>query len=129
VVPPAPSSTTTGSTATASPSPSPSSTAATTPAPPVAPAATTRLALIPVQLTVTGSYDAVMNFIGGIQTGGRLFLVNSTTITLSPSDKTYTGVLGGTIYALPSAAAAAAAAAPSSTTATPSPVPSASTAP
>ncbi|MCU1525673.1 MAG: hypothetical protein JWO18_2567 [Microbacteriaceae bacterium] len=124
VSPPPRGSTGTGSTATPSPSPSATASSPTSGTTPARPASTSRLALIPVQLTVTGAYDAVMNFIGGIQMGQRLFLVTSTGITLSPSDGKFTGVMGGYIYALPTAAAAAAA-----TPATPTPNPSASTKP
>ena len=70
-----------------------------------APATTTPTGLIlvraPVQVTVSGTYDAVMAFGGSLQTGPRLFLAKSFTMTTSAD--LFSGVLAGFVYALPPA--------------------------
>ena len=89
-----------------SPSPSPSAGAAA----PIAPAApagpSSRLTLIPVQITVNGGYDAVMSFVGSVQSGERLYLVKSVAVTSSPEKPgAFVGTVTGFVYALPTVAA------------------------
>ena len=104
---------------TASPTPSPSATPSpTVTAAPVAPAPGTppvsnllinanNFAAIPVQITVRGTFAQALDFIKGMQTGGRLFLV--TTISTTPAVASTKGQsvagqvdtrLGGFIYSL-----------------------------
>lgn len=96
--------------ATTSPSPSPSPSAdATAPVAPAAPAGpSSRLTLIPVQISVNGGYDAVMSFVGSVQSGERLYLVKSVAVTSSPeTPDAFVATLIGYVYALPTAAAVA----------------------
>lgn len=63
---------------------------------------------IPVTITVTGGFDAVMRFVEDMQLGPRLFLVDSvSTVPLTGADPRVpatagqvTGTIGGYIYAL-----------------------------
>ena len=91
---------------TPSPSPSPSP-GASAPVPPAAPAGpSARLTLIPVQISVNGGYDAVMAFVGSVQTGERLYLVKSVAVSSSPEKPdAFVATVIGFVYALPTAAA------------------------
>jgi Tfp pilus assembly protein PilO len=96
------------STATPSPTPSPAPTAAaaavpTAGVPPVtSPLITpTNFAAIPVQVSVSGSYANVLDFVHGLQTASRLFLI--TTIASTASTTTpglVDGRIGGFVYVL-----------------------------
>jgi Tfp pilus assembly protein PilO len=102
VAPPASS---TGSTAT--PSPTPTAAATTAPVAPTAgvPPVTNALitpanfASIRVNLGIQGGYSSVLNFVEGLQTGSRLFMVTSLTTTPS-SPGTVDGKISGLIYVL-----------------------------
>ncbi len=97
----------TGTTPTPTPTPSPSAPAAGTTAPVVTPASpTSGLYVVPIKVSVSGTYEQVMAFAGALQAGPRLFLVN--TLALSSVSGVFTGDLGGMVYALPSPAAAVA---------------------
>ncbi|MFT4029921.1 MAG: hypothetical protein QM675_08590 [Protaetiibacter sp.] len=54
--------------------------------------------LVPVTLAVSGSWDQVLAFTHGVQTGNRLMLV--TKVDTSGDETTYTTTLSGTIYVL-----------------------------
>jgi Tfp pilus assembly protein PilO len=103
-------------TAGTSPSPSPTPTPSPTTAPVSAPAAPTAPVLvtnakitaanfvaIPIQLSISGPYSRVLDFVRGLQTGPRLFLVTTLTTT-SPKDKPDVGPVdaevGGLVYVL-----------------------------
>ncbi len=96
-------------TVTPAPSPSPSA-GATAPIAPAAPAGpSSRLTLIPVQISVNGGYDAVMAFVGSVQSGERLYLVKSVAVSSTPDKPdAFIGTLIGFVYALPTVAAPAA---------------------
>ncbi|MEJ3404466.1 hypothetical protein WDJ51_06955 [Rathayibacter sp. YIM 133350] len=107
----------------ATPSPTPTPTPAATPAPtpaaptPGMPPATNSLitasnfATMQVDISVKGDYANVMNFVSGLQTGSRLFLVTSLS-TKKSDGESVDGTISGFIYALvPPAAPAAPAAA------------------
>lgn len=81
--------------------------APTTAAVPAGP--TSRLMVIPVQISVRGPYAAVMKFVGSLQLGGRLYLANSLSVgnTLE-NPGIFTGNLIGFVYGLPAATAIAA---------------------
>jgi Tfp pilus assembly protein PilO len=108
--------TATGGAGSSIPSPSPSGSAAPVAAGATAVAAavanagpSARLLLIPVQVSVTGPYAGVMNFVGALQTGSRLYLASSLTVTeIKETPGNFTGSLIGFVYALPTATAAAA---------------------
>ncbi|CAN5192267.1 hypothetical protein BH11ACT4_BH11ACT4_00170 [soil metagenome] len=117
--------------ATPSASPSPSASPATAA---TAPAATgwtpttdalitgTNFVTIPVTVTVTGSFEGSLNFINGLQTGTRLFLVTGIVTKQSDNGSGVTATVSGYIYALTDPAAAAKeAAAEKASTATPTP--------
>jgi len=81
-----------GSTPTPTPTPAPSPGATTAPAPVltagVPPVTSTKItaenfAAMAVQITIKGSYSKVLNFVHGLQTGTRLFLVSGLTTTAS----------------------------------------------
>jgi Tfp pilus assembly protein PilO len=94
----------------ATPTPSPSASVAPSGATvaPVAPAApTSGLAVIPIRISVTGTYDQVMAFAGAMQDGPRLFLVSS--LGVSSAEGGFTGEISGYVYALPTATTAVAA--------------------
>jgi Tfp pilus assembly protein PilO len=84
---------------------------------------------IPVTVTISGAFDASLNFIKGLQTGTRLFLVTGiTTKQADDGSGTVTTEVTGYIYALidPKAAAAEAAAEKAaSASPTPTPTPTA----
>lgn len=97
--------TTDTSTASASPSPSPSASTSSTDASATttaAPAAGSALILVPVTITVSGKYDNVLAFIGGIQAGERLYLVKTVSIRASTAiEGNFDGSITGVVYALP----------------------------
>lgn len=127
VTPPA----TTGS-STATPTPSPSAAAGTTATPiaPVEPGPGGRLLVVPVKIDFAGSYENVMNLIGALQSGDRLFLMVDMVVksSITGAPKAFQANLSGNVYALPKAATAAAALGASAANA-PSATPSPSTAP
>ena len=55
--------------------------------------------VIPIKVSVSGTYEQVMAFAGAIQSGPRLFLV--TAFGLSSVKGLFTGDLTGNVYALP----------------------------
>lgn len=107
----------TASTGTAS-TPAPTA-AATAPAAPTAPSVVTNAAItgedfsvIPVTVTVDGTFDQALTFVQGVQGGSRLFLIS----TISSSEKTgddgtatssSSWTFGGSVYVLDRSAAAA----------------------
>jgi Tfp pilus assembly protein PilO len=92
-----------GAAPAASPSPSPSASAGAAPAAPAVPAgAAGRLVLIPVKITVTGTYGDIMAFVGGLQSGERLYLISTLSVTGTVEQPAaYSGDLTGYVYALP----------------------------
>jgi Tfp pilus assembly protein PilO len=107
VAPPAAATPSSGSTDT--PSPTPSATASPAPGVPTAglPPVTnalitpTNFAAVPVQLSVQGGYTNVLDFVEGLQTGSRLFLVNSLSTTSSSlAPGVVDGKISGLIYVL-----------------------------
>jgi Tfp pilus assembly protein PilO len=101
-----------GNSATPSPTPTPAATnvPVSAPAAPTAPALVTdpkitaaNFIAIPVQLSLKGPYSKVLEFVKGLQTGPRLFLV-ITMSTKPPADKTAAGsvdaTVGGLVYVL-----------------------------
>lgn len=102
--------------ATATPTPAPA------PAAPVAVAPVTNalitasnFASLSMQITVSGGYDNVMNFVSGLQSGERLFMATGLTTTAGAEGSTdVSATISGLVYVLvePSAAAAPGAAAP-----------------
>lgn len=121
------------STGTPSPSPSPSASAgSTTPTPaPVITGPAGRLVLIPVKVSVKGTYDNVMAFVGAIQGGPRLFLSNTLDVTIDSTDSSlFTADINGYVYALPLApgvvSVASTASSTASTSSTPAPAGSSS---
>ncbi|TXN30302.1 hypothetical protein [Lacisediminihabitans profunda] len=98
--------------ATPSPTPSPSASAAPVVVGPVAPEApalvtnpkitAANFIAIPIDVAISGPYSNVLNFVKGLQTGQRLFLVTNLT-TAPPSTKTAQGVeatVKGLVYVL-----------------------------
>ena len=101
-----------GNSATPSPTPTPAPTnvPVSAPAAPTAPALVTdpkitaaNFIAIPVQLSLKGPYSKVLEFVKGLQTGPRLFLVTSLS-TKPPADKTAAGsvdaTVGGLVYVI-----------------------------
>ena len=74
---------TTTTTSTPAPTPTP---AATTAPVTTAPSTAGQLVQIPVQITVSGSFDAVRDFIGAVQKGSRLYLATTADINQSGTD-------------------------------------------
>jgi Tfp pilus assembly protein PilO len=105
-VPPAPA--TSSSTATPTPTPTASATPApvapTAGVPPVANAliTPTNFASIPVALTISGGYGNVLDFVKGLQTGSRLFMITSlsTAASTQGAPGTVDGTISGLIYVL-----------------------------
>ena len=90
---------------TSTPTPSPSAPAASTTAPAATPASpSSGMHVIPIKVSVSGTYEQVMAFAGAIQSGPRLFLV--TAFGLSSVKGLFTGDLTGNVYALPAPLAA-----------------------
>ncbi|MCU1557986.1 MAG: hypothetical protein JWN09_1981 [Microbacteriaceae bacterium] len=131
-----------GSAATPSPSPSPSTSTSTgagagTPAATSAPAS--RLILIPVAISISGSYSNLMAFVGGLQSGDRLYLLTGLSMSSAADAAHFSADITGYVYALPPAGGTVAKTpAPSGTTtpapgvsssATPTPDPSSSPTP
>jgi Tfp pilus assembly protein PilO len=101
-----------GNSATSSPAatPAPTNVPVSAPAAPTAPALVTNPKItaanfiaIPVQLSLKGPYLKVLEFVKGLQTGPRLFLV-TTMSTKPPADKTAGGsvdaTVGGLVYVI-----------------------------
>jgi Tfp pilus assembly protein PilO len=119
----------------ATPTPAPTAAAPAAPAAPTAPPAVTNSKItaanfiaIPIQLSLTGPYANVLDFVNGLQMGPRLFLVTTFSTTAS-SDKTASAVdstVGGYVYVVLDANADKKAAAP---TPTPTPKPKATPTP
>jgi 3-oxoacyl-ACP reductase-like protein len=94
-------------TASASPSPSPTPTAAA-PVAPTGPAAAPQVTnskitaanfiAIPVKVSISGSYSAVLDFVSGLQSGPRLFLVNA--LSTDTKDGGVDATVGGLVYVL-----------------------------
>ena len=96
--------------ASATPTPTPTPTPSATPAPvaptaPVGPLQVTNpkitaanFVAIPVQLSITGQYANVLDFVDGLQTGPRLFLVTSLSITSAKGG--VESSIGGFVYVL-----------------------------
>lgn len=99
------------STAPATPAPTatPSAAPAGTPAPAAAATATATpaggLSRIPMDLQVTGSYQHLVAFIGGLQSGPRLFLVDRVAISSGTDSAGFTAAVSGAVYVLPAGAA------------------------
>jgi Tfp pilus assembly protein PilO len=117
VTPPTATAATSATSSTATPSPSPTPTPAPTAAAPAptagVPPVTSPLITpanfvsIPVQVTISGSYANVLDFVHGLQTSSRLFLI--TTLATSASSTTpglVDGKIGGFVYVLIPAASA-----------------------
>jgi Tfp pilus assembly protein PilO len=130
----------TGTTGTSTPTPTPSPSAsagATVPAPVVPAGPGARLLVVPVKISFSGSYENVMNLVGALQTGDRLYLVTDLVVKASSASGSsdFQADITGNVYALPSAAGAVVATStvthtPTPTpTATPTPNPTGSTAP
>lgn len=80
-------------------------TKSTTPAP-SPPTAPDGFILLPIQLTVTGQYAKVLDFVQGMQTGTRLVLVTAFSSSASapgPGSKDVSASIGGFAYVLPGA--------------------------
>jgi Tfp pilus assembly protein PilO len=56
---------------------------------------------IPVSITVDGAYSHILSFVRGLQTGDRLFLVSTLSVTTSDGDAAKSAAIGGFIYAIP----------------------------
>lgn len=104
-----------GSTASPSPSATAEPAAAPSPSAPAAPAATTNplvtpsnFAVIPVSISIEGTYEQALGFTGGVQDGQRLFLITTVTSSSSTSSEDgapdgvgkQTWTLGGFVYVL-----------------------------
>ena len=103
-----PASTNDTSTPSPTPTPAPATTGGTdTTTTPAAPSGG-GLVLVPVTVTVAGAFGDVMGFTKDMQAGERLYLVNqiSVSTTDSSAGKTFTGVLTGTVFALPGSSGA-----------------------
>ena len=106
VAPAAPATASGGSTPAATPTPTPTATQATGTAAPAAPAASGGdLVLVPVVINVTGKFEDVVNFTGGVQAGARLYLAAE--VEVAPGASTgggaptkFLGTLTGNIYTL-----------------------------
>jgi Tfp pilus assembly protein PilO len=105
------------SSASPSPSPSPSATATAPVAPtgPVAPPQVTNPSItaanfvaIPVTLSISGTYSKVLEFVSGLQSGPRLFLVNA--LSTDTKNGSVDATVGGLVYVLLDTAATGAAA-------------------
>jgi Tfp pilus assembly protein PilO len=113
-----------GSSATSTPSPSPSdSSASTVSATPAPSGPGARLVVVPVKIGVTGSYANVMAFVGGLQSGARLYLMTELSVKTSQVSGGFAADITGSVYALPMTGTTATTA---SGTPTPTPAPSAS---
>ena len=55
---------------------------------------------IPVTVMVTGSHEQAMNFIQGLQSGNRLFLVTDLTMTQQDDSEAYEAKITGFVYVL-----------------------------
>jgi Tfp pilus assembly protein PilO len=94
---------TAASSSTATPTPAPTPTATTTTTPSTTPTASTvgQFVLVPVVITVTGSFSDIRDFVGAVQGGTRLYLADSVAINQSTSGGgSATGTLTGNIFTL-----------------------------
>lgn len=122
--------------ATPAPSATAEPTAAPSPSTPAAPAATTNplvtpsnFAVIPVSISIEGTYEQALGFTGGVQDGERLFLITTVTSSSSTSSEDgakdgvgkQTWTLGGFVYVLSDKAAGTPAAGTSAATASTTP--------
>jgi Tfp pilus assembly protein PilO len=99
-------------TASAAPTPAPSPTAAA-PVAPTTPTAAPQVTnpkitaanfiAIPVTLAISGSYSNVLDFVSGLQSGPRLFLVNA--LTADTKNGSVDATVGGLVYVLLAAGA------------------------
>ncbi len=55
---------------------------------------------IPVAVELVGGYDSILNFVQGLQTGSRLFLVSKIETDVDPLTGGYSARVGGFIYAV-----------------------------
>lgn len=62
---------------------------------------------IPVQVQASGDYADLVDFVGGLQTGKRLFVVTTLTIGTGSSGGSFTATVNGYVYLLTEKAAAA----------------------
>jgi Tfp pilus assembly protein PilO len=96
----------TPATGTSTPSPTPTPTPATAAGAAVVPApAGSALVVVPVTVNISGTFQDVVAFVGDIQTGSRLYLINhvSTSTGSDAGGGAFTGVLSGNVFALPGA--------------------------
>jgi Tfp pilus assembly protein PilO len=89
----------------ATPSPAPATPSAAAPAATPSGTATSGLSRIPMQLQVAGSYKHLVAFVGGLQSGPRLFLVDRVAITGGTNGAGFTAAVSGAVYVLPTGAA------------------------
>lgn len=93
-------STSTSAAATPAPSasaaPTPSSATSTT----AAPTSTSGLYSIPVQVQASGDYADLVDFVGGLQTGKRLFVVKTVTIGTGSASGAFSATVNGYVYLL-----------------------------
>lgn len=68
----------------------------------------TNMAIIPVTISVTGSFDQNMAFVGSLQKGERIFLVTRLATTEDTGDAVFTTQIEGYVYVILTADAAAA---------------------
>jgi hypothetical protein len=55
-----------------------------------------------MQLQVAGGYKHLVGFLGGLQSGPRLFLVDRAAITAGTNGSGFTASVSGSVYVLPS---------------------------
>ncbi|TFD71882.1 hypothetical protein E3T38_03635 [Cryobacterium sp. Hb1] len=69
----------------------------------------TNFAAFPLQVTVTGSYDQVLDFVSRLQSGSRLFLVDGLNTAAAPElPGTVNATISGLVYSLVTPVAATA---------------------
>lgn len=95
--------------ATPTPTPSPSEGVVAAAKPPVPSGPSARLLLIPVRISVSGAYADVMAFVGGLQSGERLYLLADLSTSVAGSGgNSYSVDISGNVFALPAAGGGAA---------------------
>ena len=89
----------------ATPAPAAGSVAAGSAAPVAASGPATRLVQIPIAISITGTYSDVMQFVGGVQNGKRLYYASNVNL-VGAGDRSaqFTGTITGLIFVLPPAA-------------------------
>lgn len=61
----------------------------------------TNFVLVPISLSVTGAYDAVLAFTQAVQRGERIFLADAVTVAVGGEDASaFEGQIGGLVYVL-----------------------------